>query len=146
LDLLSFQSKLVLRKQDGQKQIYDPIRKKWLVLQPEEMVRQLILAYLLHERSYNPNRIAIEKALRINGRVKRFDILVYDAQAKPFLLVECKAPNIPLDETVVQQIATYNLALRVPYLMISNGPETLIYAVDAENEGIEVLAEVPEPQ
>jgi hypothetical protein len=146
VDLLLFQERLQIRKFEDQKQVFDLIRRRWLVLQPEEMVRQLVLHYLIEARGYNAKRIAVEKGLRVNGRMKRFDILVFDAQAQPFLLVECKAPDVALDEATLQQMATYNLALRVPYLMMCNGPQSFIYAVDLENGEIAMLDEAPIPK
>ncbi|MFM9952172.1 MAG: type I restriction enzyme HsdR N-terminal domain-containing protein, partial [Saprospiraceae bacterium] len=107
LSLMRFKHLLQLRQSAEGAAIYDPIRKKWLVLQPEEMVRQLAVSYLLEEKRYNKNRIKIEKSLRVNTLSKRCDVLVYDPDMRPFLLVECKAPQVKISEATFRQLAAY---------------------------------------
>lgn len=143
LDLISYQSRLQVKKQATQSLIFDCIRKKWLVLQPEELVRQLLIQYLLSEKSYPKNRFALEKGLIINELGKRYDVLIYDQDLKPFLLAECKAPQVPLTDAAFRQIANYNMALQVPYLLVTNGIQTFCCKMDYENNSYEFILDIP---
>lgn len=143
LDLISYQSRLQVKKQVTQSLIFDCIRKKWLVLQPEELVRQLLIQYLLSEKSYPKNRFALEKGLIINELGKRYDVLIYDQDLKPFLLAECKAPQVPLTDATFRQIANYNRSLQVPYLLVTNGIQTFCCKMDYENNSYEFILDIP---
>ena len=143
LDLMQYKDLLQVEKEGGKTYLFDPLRRKKLVLQPEELVRQLIVQFLILEKGYNKNRIKIEKGLEVNGLKKRCDVLVYDREVNPYLLVECKAPNIRITEGAFRQIATYNLLLQVPFLLVSNGVDTFCCKMDYEKETFEYLSEVP---
>jgi hypothetical protein len=104
--------------------IFDEVRKKNVILTPEEWVRQNFLHYLIYDLAYPKGKIAIEKEFVINERKKRFDLLVFDSHSKPFLLLECKAQKEPLNEKVLKQSLNYNIKYEVPYLIISNGDFT----------------------
>jgi hypothetical protein len=143
LNFLSFVDSLQIKTQDQKRYIFDPIRKKWLVLQPEEFVRQLMVQYLLQEKGYNRNRIAIERGIKVNGLAKRCDILVFDQDLQPLILIECKAPEIPLSADVFHQMAVYNMQLHVPYLMMSNGTSSYIGKIDVENQQYTLLEDLP---
>lgn len=143
LDLMSRQELLQTKRQGARQLIFDPIRRKWLVLQPEELVRQLLLQYFLTEKGYSKNRVALEKELIINGMQKRFDILLYDTDTRPLLLAECKAPHVSLSDATFRQIATYNLPLQVPYLLVTNGIVTYCCQMHYEQESYTFLTEVP---
>ena len=143
IDLLKYQPSLNLRKQDGQALIYDPIRKKHLVQTPEEVVRQLFLAYLFNEKAFPKNRIRTEKVLKVNELTKRCDILVYDWEMLPHLLVECKAPNVPVTEATLRQIAAYNMPLRVKYLVLTNGLTTCCCEMDYVNATWQFVEAIP---
>ncbi len=143
VDLLKFQSKLNLRKQEGQTFIHDPIRKKHLVQTPEEVVRQLFLAFLLDEKNYPKNRLRTEKMLKVNELTKRCDILVFDWEMSPFMLVECKAPNVSISDATFRQIAAYNMPLRVQYLVLTNGPTTYCCQMDYEHGQWQFLDSIP---
>lgn len=123
LDLIQYQEILRIKTEGDSRYIWDVIRAKWLVLQPEEWVRQLLVLYLLDKVGVNKNRIAIERGLQVNQLKKRTDILVFDREMSPWLLVECKAPAVPLNEKVFRQIAIYNMPLQVPHLLVCNGPQ-----------------------
>lgn len=111
-------------KVENQKEfIFDPIRKQWIRLTPEEWVRQNFINYLIIEKKYPASLIAIEKEIRVGEMRKRFDILVYK-ESKPWLIVECKELNTPINDAVTKQILTYNINLQVPYLIITNGNTT----------------------
>lgn len=143
LDLLNKKSLLKTKNEAERQWIFDPIRKKWLVLQPEELVRQLLIQYLISEKNYPKNRIAIEKLLIINDLERRFDVLIYDASTQPFMLVECKAPHIGISDETFRQIAQYNLPLRVQYLLVTNGITTYCCRMNYDQQSYEFLSEIP---
>ena len=91
------------------------------MLTPEEWVRQNFLQYLVQIKKYPASLIAVEKEIKLGELKKRFDIVVYDSNTKPWMIVECKEMNVPLDKTVLDQVLRYNITLRVPYLVITNG-------------------------
>ncbi len=119
--------------------IFDEIRRKWLVLTPEEWVRQHVLNYLVKEKKIPPALISVEKELILNGISKRYDIVVYKRDLAPWLIVECKAPYIALNREVVEQALRYNLVLKAPYLMISNGVADLLFNNRNEQVGVEEI-------
>ena len=110
-----------LKKQKNQTFIFDEVRKKWLLLTPEEWVRQHLIHYLILEKKYPVSLISIEKEIILNDLKKRYDIVIYNKQLMPVVVIECKAPYIELDKTVVEQALRYNLIIKAKYLMISNG-------------------------
>lgn len=113
--------KLNLKRDEKSVKYFDEVRKKWIVLTPEEYVRQHVLNYLTAVKSYPASRIGLEKELELNGSKKRFDIVVYSEDKNPFILVECKAPYIELTGEILEQALRYNLSLGAHYVMISNG-------------------------
>lgn len=144
LDLMAHQASLQVKKQAEQNFIFDCIRRKWLVLQPEELVRQLLVQYLLSEKSYPKNRFALERSLKVNELQKRYDILIYDHNLNPFLLAECKAPQVPLTDAACRQVGNYNTSLKVQYLLITNGIQTFCCKMDYEAESYEFVLDIPE--
>jgi hypothetical protein len=144
IDFLKYKSFLKFKRaNDATTLIYDPIRRKYLVLQPEELVRQFVLQYLNLEKKYPFKQIRTEKSLIINELQKRCDILIYDKQIQPYLLVECKAAHIPIDQAVFEQIARYNLVLQVPYLLVTNGLQTYCYEMNYEKQSFRFLSAIP---
>ena len=143
IDFLKYQDQLVFKKIEGQVKVFDPIRNKFLVKGPEEIVRQLVILFLIKEKKYNKNRMAVEKMLKVNNRRKRFDILVYDEHTEPLVLVECKAPTVPISEDTFRQIAAYNLPLHTKYLLVTNGILSYCCAMDYQQQSFEFLDEVP---
>jgi hypothetical protein len=101
--------------------IFDEIRKRWIILTPEEWVRQNFLQYLTQTKKYPASLIAIEKEIKLGELKKRFDILVYDRNTKPWMIIECKEMDVTLDKSVLDQALRYNISLDVPYLVITNG-------------------------
>ncbi len=130
-----------IKKEEGKEFIFDQLRKKWLLLTPEEWVRQNFVQYLLQVKKYPASLIAIEKEIRLGELKKRFDILVYDKEYQPWLMVECKAPEIKLDNVVLQQVLRYNISVPVTYLVIANGKST--YAWQRKGEKLELINELP---
>ncbi len=145
LDLLQFQDRLEIKEEANKRFIFDPIRKKHLVLTPEELVRQLLICYLVEEKGYSKNRIALEKSLKVNGMPRRWDILIYDEQTNPILLVECKAPKVKVNQSTFEQVARYNLSLKVPFLLVSNGLNTYCCQIDFKEQSFHFLQEIPNP-
>lgn len=110
-----------IKKEEGKELIFDELRRQWIRLTPEEWVRQNFLQYLVQTMRYPASLIAVERELKLGELRKRFDILVYNRQHQPWLMVECKAMEVQLDESVLQQVLRYNIAVPVPYLVITNG-------------------------
>lgn len=110
-----------IREEEGREFIFDELRKLWIRLTPEEWVRQNFLQYLVQTMQYPASLIAVERELRLGELKKRFDILVYNRQHQPWLMVECKAMEVQLDNAVLQQVLRYNIAIPVPFLIITNG-------------------------
>ena len=128
------------RKEGGKLFIFDPLRKKWLLLSPEEWVRMNFVQYLVEVKKYPATLIAIEKVLQLGELKKRFDILVYDKEHRPWMMVECKAPGIPLGFDVLYQLLHYNISIPVPYLVITNGEQCYAgFRTDGELQPITAL-------
>jgi len=108
-------------EEDSRGYIFDEFRKKWVVLTPEEWVRQNFVKYLINEKSYPAGLIGIEVAFKMNSLSRRADILVFNRLGNPILIVECKAPEVKIDNRVFDQIVEYNFRFRLNYLVVTNG-------------------------
>lgn len=124
--------------------IFDKLRKKYMVLTPEEWVRQHYVSFLIEEKNYPTSLIAIEKQLTINNRKKRTDILVFNKNGEPEIIVECKAPQIKITQDTFDQIARYNLKLKATFLIVTNGLEHFYCKMDFKNETYIFLKEIPD--
>ena len=113
--------KAQIKQIDGQKQIWDVLRHKYLVLTPEEWVRQHVVAWLINERNIPAQSISQEYPVDVNGQNQRADIVVVDQYARPYILVECKAPDIKIDSEVAMQASRYNNVLQARYILLTNG-------------------------
>lgn len=143
LDLQQFQTDIKIKRDESQSYIWDPIRKKYLILQPEELVRQLFLQYLLQVKSYSKNLIRVEKQIKIEDINKRFDLVIYDHKAKPLMLVECKRPKEKITPRVFSQISNYNLVLKVDYLIVTNGHETHCCKMNYKKQNYNFVKDIP---
>jgi len=143
LDFTDLQSKLKFKQKKEKRFIFCLIRQKYLVITPEEIVRQLILLYLVEIKAYPKNRIAVEKQLDINGRKKRFDILILNKEIQPVVLIECKAPNVLISQLTFNQITQYNLTLNADFLIVSNGEMTFCCTMNHEEKTYDFLDEIP---
>ena len=123
--------------------IFDGIRKKFVVLQPEEWVRQHCIQYLVQIKNYPLSLINVEKVLKINTLKKRYDIVVFNSDGSIHLVVECKAPHIEIDQSTFDQIARYNLELNASYLMVTNGINHYYCQMDFEHERYTFLRDIP---
>lgn len=110
-----------LKKENKRELIFDSIRKRWVVLTPEEWVRQNFISYLIKSVNYPSALIAVEKELMLGERKKRFDILLYDMQHQPWMMIECKSMDVPLNDEVLQQLLRYHISIPARYLLITNG-------------------------
>lgn len=124
--------------------IFDRFRKRYVKLTPEEWVRQHFLVFLVENKEYPEELIAVEQQLNLHGMKKRCDAVLYDIQANPLLIIELKAPNIPIAQTVFDQVAVYNAKLKVEYFMISNGLEHYCCRVKAETTSYDFFEEIPQ--
>lgn len=123
--------------------IFDPIRRKRILLTPEEEVRQKLITFLINDRGYPQGLIGVEKGLLVHGRPRRFDILVHNRHGQPLLLIECKAKSVNLNQQTFDQVARYNIALKVPWLVISNGREIYCAKIDFEQHNYAFVPEIP---
>jgi hypothetical protein len=124
-------------------EIFDPIRKKYVALTPEEHVRQQFIGFLVNTQGFPAGLMQVEQQLKVNGMSRRCDIVAYNRKGSPQLLVECKAPGVTVGNDTFAQAARYNLALRVPYLAITNGAVTYCCRVGHESGSIDFLREFP---
>ncbi len=129
-----------IKKEGERNYLFCLIRKQWLLLTEEEWVRQNFISYLITVMGYPSSLIAVEKELMLNGLKKRFDVLVYDHMHIPWMLIECKAPQVTLSEEVLQQALRYNMTIPVPYIVITNGTVTLGWE---KKESLASLSELP---
>ncbi|MEY3237699.1 MAG: hypothetical protein RI883_1800, partial [Bacteroidota bacterium] len=142
---LSFpQAELKLTRKEGQVFVWCIIRKKSLVLTPEEWVRQHLIHFLIQEKQIPIGLIAAEMAIEINQLSRRCDVVVFGIDGKPRLIVECKAPEINLTEKTFNQIAQYNAALNVDLLMVTNGIQHIVCQIDRENTQLNYLEDLPQ--
>ena len=123
--------------------IFDEVRKKFVVLTPEEWVRQHAVRHLLLEKKYPASHLSVEKQLKLHDTIKRYDIVVYNRDGSMQLVVECKAPAIQISQATFDQIARYNLALNANFLMVTNGLSHYFCQMDLENERYIFLNEIP---
>lgn len=133
----------IIKKKD-EYYVFCIIRKKSLLITPEEWVRQHILHFLVNENNIPIERIASEATIKVNTMTRRCDIVVFDNFALPNLIVECKAPDVPLNDAVIHQVSAYNKTLQVDYLMLSNGIEHLYYKIDKENGELNEIERLPQ--
>ena len=123
--------------------VFDEIRKKFVILTPEEWVRQHVVQFLIVSKKYPKSYINVEKSIQINGLTKRYDVVVFYPNGKIFLVIECKAPEIKISQETFNQIARYNLNLKASYLMVTNGLNHYFCEMDFEKEQYNFLNDLP---
>jgi len=131
-----------IKRESGEDKVFDPIRKKWLLLTPEEWVRQSFLLYMNHIHHYPLSLAQTEKRLKLNNTIKRADIVFYDNLLKARVIVECKAPEIKLSKDVFEQLSRYYFALHADVLIVTNGMEH--FAFSYVNNKVKYLTEIPD--
>ena len=132
-----------IKSQSKRKYIFDTIRKKYFLLTPEEWVRQNFIQYLVADKKYPASLISIEKHLKINNLSKRTDIVLYNNIGNPIVIVECKSPKVNIDQNVFDQIARYNLELKVNFLIVTNGLKHYCCKMDHDNSCYSFLKDIP---
>lgn len=130
-----------IKKENNADSIFDAIRKQWLVLTEEEWVRQNFIQYLVQTLKYPAAFIALEKEIQLGELKKRFDVLIYDKDHKPWMMIECKATSVNLERGVLEQILRYNISVPVEYLIITNGHYT--HGWKKANNKLESIEELP---
>ena len=133
-----------IKNSENRTHIFDTIRKKFVVLQPEEWVRQHVVHFLIEEKKYPKSIINVEKQITINSLKKRFDIVVFNSDGSIKILVECKSPNVEITQATFDQIAQYNIKLDAEYLMVTNGLQHYFCQIDQEQEKYTFLREIPD--
>lgn len=137
------QVKFRIKSKENKQFIFDIIRKKFIVLTPEEWVRQHVIHYFISEKETPKPLIAVEKQLTINTLIKRFDILVFNKKGFPQIIIECKSPSVKITQKTFDQIARYNLKLNAEYLMVTNGLQHYFCKLDHENKQYKFLEDLP---
>jgi hypothetical protein len=130
-----------IRKEGEINRIFDENRRSWVKLTPEEWVRQNFYQWLVQEMGYPASMIAIEMQIRLFELNKRFDMLVYNRDHQPWMMIECKAPSVPLNEHTLMQLLRYNMAVPVPYLVITNG--AYCSAIERNTDSLQELDSLP---
>ena len=134
---------LKFSNRNGKPTIWDFVRKKWLVLTPEEYIRQSFLHYLMQHLHYPASLLSVERGLEVLRLSKRTDIVVYDNAGQPHILVECKAPQIKISKHALQQTSIYNLAVKARYLCVTNGLEHVFFQIDYAQGSFKQIKELP---
>ena len=137
------QAQLKINNQDGKQVVFDILRKKYLVLTPEEWVRQHFIHFLINNKAYRQSLMANEVLLNFNGMQKRCDTVVYRKDLTPLVIIEYKAPHIKITQQVFNQICRYNFVLKVDYLIVSNGIEHYCCKMDYPNKSYHFLRYIP---
>lgn len=133
-----------IKLQNGKTVIFDHLRKKQVRLTPEEWVRQNFVQFLIQEKNYSPALIAVEALVKVNNNPQRADLIVFDRQGNPVLVAEFKAPEIKITQQTFDQIARYNMALKVNYLIVSNGLEHFCCRINLVERTYSFLPEIPD--
>ena len=132
-----------IKHSDGNSFIFDPVRKKFVLLTPEEWVRQHFLHYLINSLNYPKSLISIERGTNYNKLQKRTDLCIYDNSGSPHMLIECKAASVPITQDVVKQVSVYNQTIKAKFVVITNGLAHYCWQVDFETKQFQPLQEIP---
>lgn len=132
-----------IKGEDKSEMIFDPLRKKYVRLTPEEWVRQNFIQYLIQQGKYPAGLIGVEVNFHLNKLARRIDILIHDRRGQPVMLVECKSPDVTINDKVFDQIVCYNMELKVPYIIVTNGLAHYICKVSHDDKSYEFLNIIP---
>ena len=124
---------LKIRENGTHREVFDPVRQKWVVMTPEEHVRQVFILYLLNVKQLPLSHLSVEHAVTVNGMTQRYDLVVFGDDLQPWMMVECKRPQVKLTQRVADQAARYNAVFRAPVVCVTNGGERLVFQVDFES-------------
>jgi hypothetical protein len=128
---------------NGQLTLFDEIRKKTIIITPEEWVRQHFVQYLIQQKNYPKTLIKLEGGHKLHGRAKRSDIIVFDNEGRKILMVECKAPGVPINQKVFEQIARYNMVQKIELLAVTNGLQHYFCTINFEDGSYRFINELP---
>lgn len=128
---------------NGKTEIFDTIRKKWILLTEEERVRQFFIQFIIQEKKIPISFISVERKILVNNVARRYDIVVHNRQGEIMLVVECKAPEVAISQEVVEQVGRYNKTLRAPVIGVTNGHQHRFFAINFETEEITFLHDFP---
>ena len=145
MDSLNFPStNLSFSEDSGKVTVFDPLRKRWVAWTPEENVRQHVINFLVYSMGYSAGLLGVEQQIRINRRIFRTDLVAWTTLGNPWLLVECKAPEVNLSAEVLEQAVRYNISLKASYIAITNGIKHHVFAID-QQKGISSCVGWPSP-
>lgn len=133
-----------IKTEGGKEYIFDLVRRRFVLLTPEEWVRQNFMRYLAEEKKYPESLMAVEKQITLNGKLFRFDLLVYRRNGQPLLIAEFKAPGVKISQETFDQVVRYNMALKVERVVVSNGLQHFVCEIDYKINNYKFLREVPE--
>ena len=133
-----------LKSKENKLYIFDVIRKKWLVLTPEEWVRQHCVHFLVNDKNHPVSLIQVEKTIEVNQTKKRYDLIAYNKNKEVEILLECKSPKVTITQKTFDQIAQYNFTLKSKYLMITNGIKHYYCQMDFDKKSYTFLKELPQ--
>lgn len=128
---------------DGRREVLDPVRRRWVALTPEEWVRQNVILHLTQRLGYPKELLSVECAITLNGLTRRCDIVAFNRQMQPMMIVECKQPEVAITQRVADQACRYNLVLGVPYLLLTNGRKSLCLSVNTTSRTLTPLPSIP---
>lgn len=137
-------SQLRIAEENGVFKVFDILRKKNVILTPEEFVRQSFISWLIHGLNYPPSLMANEISISLNGTTKRCDTVIFDSSGDPFVIIEYKAPDIKITQHVFDQIVRYNMVLKARYLIISNGLSHYCCQIDYQQNKYQFLPSIPD--
>lgn len=128
-----------IRESNGKREVLDISRGRYVTLTPEEWVRQCVIHHLHFNLGYPLELLQVEGAISLNGLVKRCDIVVYSKEVKPIMIVECKRPDVPINQKVADQASRYNFVLKVPFLYLTNGTQNITLKVDSDGQNLKQI-------
>lgn len=133
-----------IKTEESKTYIFDSVRRRFVLLTPEEWVRQNFMQYLATEKKYPKSLMAVEKQIKVNEKLFRFDLLIFNKQGKPLLIAEFKAPEVKITQNAFDQVVRYNMALKVERVIVSNGMQHYVCEIDYNINSYKFLKEVPE--
>lgn len=133
-----------IRVQGSDREIFDSVRGKWIALTPEEWVRQHVITWLKEEKLYPGSLMAIEKQIKVNGLMRRCDVVCYDSNMQPLVIVECKSPDVEITQELFDQAARYNLTVGAKFFLLTNGLRHFCCTMNHASQKWEFLPELPE--
>lgn len=133
-----------IRTENSKAYIFDTVRKRFMLLTPEEWVRQNFIRFLAEEKRYPQSLMAVEKQIKLNEKLFRFDLLIYNKKGEPLLMAEFKAPEVKISQDAFDQVVRYNIALKVKYVVVSNGLQHYVCEIDYSTGNYKFLKEIPE--